>query len=280
MGENSDRPKLQLRHGAVEIERKFLVAHDAWRQSAVRSVSIRDGLIAAYKDRKVRVRISGDIATVAIKGPRTGIVRPEFEYEIPITDAERMFSTICRDDTLEKQRYFVENAGATWHVDVYGGILRGIVIAEIELQQETQELMLPHWIGKEVTGDSFYRKINMRARALRAHRQGLSPEIQDGGKSDVSQRNKGAKSEEEKPVLEANWQCDGSSWLWHSPEGEFVIAPAEIGGAACYQLTYEGWTTLEQIGINDCDDPVDELKQRAKRHFARLVEKMREASAR
>ena len=137
MREKSERPKLQLHHRPIEIERKFLVANDAWRQSAVRSVSIRDGLIAVYQDRKVRVRISGDIATVAIKGPRIGIVRPEIEYEIPIADAERMLSTICRDDTLEKQRFFVENAGATWHVDVYGGILQGVVIAEIELQQET-----------------------------------------------------------------------------------------------------------------------------------------------
>jgi hypothetical protein len=98
------------------------------------------------------------------------------------------------------------------------------------------------------------------------------------GKADISQRNKKAKSEEEQPSLEADWQCDGSSWLWHSPEGEFSIAPAEIGGAAYYQLTYEGWTTLDQIGINDCDDPVDELKQRAQRHIARLVEEMSKAS--
>jgi CYTH domain-containing protein len=127
---------------------------------------IRDGLIAAYKDRKVRVRVAGDIATVAIKGPRTGLVRPEFEYEIPLADAERMLSTFCRDDTLEKQRFFVEDAGATWHVDVYCGLLQGIVLAEIELKEETQELILPRWVGKEVTGDPFYRKINMRARAL------------------------------------------------------------------------------------------------------------------
>jgi adenylate cyclase len=99
----------------------------------VRSVSIRDGLIAVYKDRKVRVRISGDIATVAIKGPRIGIVRPEFEYEIPIADYERMFSTLCQDDTLEKQRLFVEDAGATWYVDIYRGLLQGFIIAEIEL---------------------------------------------------------------------------------------------------------------------------------------------------
>ena len=171
--EKSDRPRLRLHHGPVEIERKFLVANDEWRLSAIGSVSIRDGLIAAYEGRKVRVRISGDIATVAIKGQRTGIVRPEFEYEIPIADAERMLSTVCRDDTLEKQRFFVEDTGATWHVDVYGGILQGVVIAEIELEQETQELILPRWIGKEVTGDSFYKKINMRARALKAHRQEL-----------------------------------------------------------------------------------------------------------
>ena len=127
-----------------EIERKFLIASDEWKRSVVRRVSIRDGLIAVYRDREMRVRITGDIATVAIKGPLIGIVRAEFEYEFPIDHAERMLSTFCRDDTLEKQRFFVENAEATWHVDVYGGILQGIVIAEIELQQEIQELILLH----------------------------------------------------------------------------------------------------------------------------------------
>jgi adenylate cyclase len=169
--EKSDQPRLQLHHGPVEIERKFLVANDEWRLSAVGSVSIRDGLIAAYEGRKVRVRISGDTATVAVKGPRTGISRPEFEYEIPIADAERMFLTVCGEQILEKQRFFVHDAGATWHVDVYGGLLQGFVIAEIELNQESQELILPLWIGKEVTGDSFFRKTNLRERAQKAHRQ-------------------------------------------------------------------------------------------------------------
>jgi CYTH domain-containing protein len=170
--EKSDRPKLQLHHSPVEIERKFLVANNEWRQLAVRSVSIRDGLIAIYRDRKVRVRISEDIATIAIKGPRIGIGRPEFEYEIPMDDAERMLSIICQDDILEKQRFFVEDAGTTWQVDVYGGILQGVILAEVELKQESQELILPRWIGKEVTGDSFYKKVNMRARALKAHHEG------------------------------------------------------------------------------------------------------------
>jgi adenylate cyclase len=170
--EKSNRSKLQLHHGRVEIERKFLVTNDEWRQLAVRSVRLRDGLIAAYKDRKVRVRIAGDdIATVAIKGPRVGIAQAEFEYEIPIADAERILSTICQGDTLEKERFFVEDAGGMWHVDVYSGILQGIVIAEIELNNEIQEPILPRWIGKEVTGDPDFRKINMRARALNAHRE-------------------------------------------------------------------------------------------------------------
>jgi adenylate cyclase len=73
---------------------------------------------------------------------------------------------------LEKERFFVEDAGGTWHVDVYSGILQGVVIAEIELKHESQELILPRWISREVTGDSDFRKINMRARALNAHREG------------------------------------------------------------------------------------------------------------
>jgi CYTH domain-containing protein len=74
---------------------------------------------------------------------------------------------------LEKQRFFVEDAGSTRHVDAYEGILQGVIIAEIELKQEGQELILPRWIGKEVTGDSFYKKINMRKRALKTGRRHL-----------------------------------------------------------------------------------------------------------
>jgi adenylate cyclase len=169
VNEKTDRPNLESPHVPVEIERKFLVANDEWKRSIVRSVSIRDGLIAAYKDRKVRVRISGNAATIAIKGPRTGFTRAEFEYAIPLSDAERMLSTVCDGDTVEKQRFFVEEGDAVWHVDVYGGLLEGFVIAEIELEQETEELALPGWIGSEVTGDSRYRKINMVARRAGSH---------------------------------------------------------------------------------------------------------------
>jgi CYTH domain-containing protein len=162
--------KLHLHHAPIEIERKFLIANDAWKHYVVGSVNIRDGLIASYKSRKVRVRISDQIAVITIKGPRHGIARAEYEYEIPLADAELIMSNICGDETLEKQRYFVEHAGTIWHIDVYGGVLNGVVIAEIELKQEDQKFALPPWIGKEVTGNEFYKKINLAAarRATRA----------------------------------------------------------------------------------------------------------------
>jgi CYTH domain-containing protein len=162
--ETTNRLELEFYQPPVEIERKFLVANDEWRRSVVRSVSIRDGLLGNSKDRKVRVRISGSGATIAIKGPRTGFTRAEFEYDVPLSDAEWILSTMCHDDVVEKERYFVEDAGAVWHIDVYRGILDGVVIAEVELERETQEPALPRWIGREVTGDLSYTKINMIAR--------------------------------------------------------------------------------------------------------------------
>ncbi len=154
---------MELFHSPVELERKFLVANDDWKRAVVRSVAIRDGLIALYKDRKVRLRIAEGTATIAIKGPRSGIRRDEFEYEIPLADAERMLATICSGDVLEKRRYFVEASRAVWHVDVYAGALDGIVLAEIELAHENEDLALPPWIGREVTDDLRYRKVNLVA---------------------------------------------------------------------------------------------------------------------
>ena len=92
----------------------------------------------------MRVRITGDIATVAIKGPLIGIVRAEFEYEFPIDHAERMLQPSVEMILWRNSVSSSRTPGQTWHVDVYDGILQGIVIAEIELQRETQELILPH----------------------------------------------------------------------------------------------------------------------------------------
>lgn len=146
---------------AVEIERKFLVASDRWKEEVVRSVRLRDGLISSSERGKVRVRITDDKATLAIKGPRRGLSRDEYEYEIPFEDGVALLERHCAHDILEKTRFFVPAGDLVWEVDVYSGILSGVVIAEIELPSEDTDFDRPSWLGAEVTGREEYRKINM-----------------------------------------------------------------------------------------------------------------------
>ena len=150
---------------AQEIERKFLVANHNWKNSVIQGIRIRDGLIANNKGNKARVRIANDVATIALKSRRSGLARTEFEYVIPYSDAEEMLRIMCEGNVLDKTRHFVSHAGNTWHVDVYEGLLDGVVLAEIELTEADQKLTLPDWIGVEVTADPRYRKINMVAAA-------------------------------------------------------------------------------------------------------------------
>ena len=154
----------------LEIERKFLVANDVWKTSMARSIRIRDGLIASNNGHKARVRISDAKATITLKSRRIGPTRTEFEYAIPLSDGEEMLQTMCDGHVLDKVRHLVPHAGATWHVDVYDGILNGVVLAEIELERADQKLELPAWIGKEVTGDPSYRKVNLLAQRIAAWR--------------------------------------------------------------------------------------------------------------
>lgn len=156
----------------IEIERKFLLASDRWRVLVQRSVHIQDGLISASDDRKTRVRIIGEQATLAVKTKRVAGVREEFEYDIPMTDASRLM-LCCGDNVTVKTRHYVQHAGMTWEIDEYDGLLTGVILAEVELSAADQQIDLPEWIGAEVTLDAPYRKINM----LRA-RQGLPQEEQ------------------------------------------------------------------------------------------------------
>jgi len=161
-----------------EIERKFLLANDRWKSSIVKSVRIRDGLIAIMNGRKARVRIMGDQATIAVKGQHKGLGRSEFEYPIPTSDAEEILRTMCDDRVLQKVRNYVPYAGLTWEIDVYDGILKGVVIAEVELDRADRALELPDWVGEEITGDLRYSKLNMEKAARR--RAGVK-ENGDGG---------------------------------------------------------------------------------------------------
>lgn len=155
----------------MEIERKFLVADDSWKNAVVGSVRIRDGLIASTSGQKVRVRISDSTATVVLKSPKSGLSRFEFEYPIPLSDAQTIMRAMCTGHILDKIRYFVAHGGATWSVDVYSGLLQGIVIAEIELARPDQAVDLPDWVGREITEDPQYRKINLEAQRLSDRRR-------------------------------------------------------------------------------------------------------------
>jgi CYTH domain-containing protein len=150
---------------SIEIERKFLVANDGWRRRFVRMQRIRDGLVAATDDRKVRVRICDERATIAVKAKREGFTDAEFEYEIPKGDAEEMLASYCGQQ-LTKRRYDVPYRGHTWQVDVYEGLLEGVILADVELPRADIDVPLPDWVGTEVTGRPEYKKRNMLAARL------------------------------------------------------------------------------------------------------------------
>jgi adenylate cyclase len=138
----------------VEIERKFLVRDDSWRGLG-RAVRIRQGYIAADESRSVRVRRAGDRAFLTVKGGQ-GLVRSEYEYEIPADDADEMLDTLCGGPLIDKQRHAIDFAGLEWVVDEFEGAHAGLVLAEVELDHADQIVELPRWIGREVTGDPRY----------------------------------------------------------------------------------------------------------------------------
>jgi len=166
---------------ALEIERKFLVRDDSWRLQSSRCDRLVDGLLATAKARKVRVRLWPDRATIAIKTRKKGRVRFEFEYEIPIEDARYMLEAECGRSVLAKTRHIVPHAGRNWEVDEYETPLDGVVLAEIELATENEDLVLPPWIGAEVTEDPAFRKTKLFAdRARKRFRTASSGFSRDG----------------------------------------------------------------------------------------------------
>jgi adenylate cyclase len=142
----------------AEIERKFLVQGDGWRAGARQRLC--QGYLNRDKERTVRVRIAGSQAFLTIKGVTRGATRAEFEYEIPLPDAEQLL-TLSDGPILEKDRYVLMHEGARWEVDEFLGANAGLVIAEIELQSENQLFHRPPWLGKEVTSDRRYYNSNL-----------------------------------------------------------------------------------------------------------------------
>ncbi len=139
----------------TEIERKFLLIGDAWRENA-RGTLLRQGYISTQPGRTVRVRTANNQGYLTLKGKTTGITRCEFEYPIPLDDANMLLDQLCEQPILEKIRYLIDYKGFTWEVDEFLGDNAGLLIAEIELEAEDQSFAKPEWIGEEVSGDRRY----------------------------------------------------------------------------------------------------------------------------
>ena len=140
---------------ALEIERKFLVQGDAWRDFGV-PVPFRQGYLCTEPGRTVRVRVAGLHAFLTIKGASAGPSRPEFEYEIPLDDAGFLLDRLCQRPLIEKERREIVHAGMTWVVDEFFGENAGLIVAEIELDTPDQSVDMPDWAGVEVTDDARY----------------------------------------------------------------------------------------------------------------------------
>lgn len=143
-----------------EIERKFLVKNGAWKAGAQGTV-YRQGYLSSVKERVVRVRTIEDKGFLTIKGLTKGVSRSEFEYEISVGDANAMLDHICEKPLIEKTRYRVPVGGLVFEVDEFFGENAGLVVAEVELQDEKQRIDLPDWIGAEVSGDPRYFNSNL-----------------------------------------------------------------------------------------------------------------------
>ena len=154
---------------AIEIERKFLVLDDSYKREAFSSSHIRQGYLSRERGKTIRVRIRDTQAFLTIKGPSVdgGLSRPEFEYEIPLDDAEKLM-TLCEPGIIDKTRWLVKSGDHTFEVDEFFGDNEGLVMAEVELRSRSEEPTMPSFIGQEVTGDRRYYNSQLRRHPYRS----------------------------------------------------------------------------------------------------------------
>ncbi|MEE9253978.1 MAG: CYTH domain-containing protein [Pseudomonadales bacterium] len=152
---------------ATEIERKFLVGDTAFLAGHV-GKPLKQAYLASGNAIMVRVRIAGAQAWLTLKGPTVGRSRPEFEYEIPRSDARELMELAPHAPIVEKTRFRIPREDLVWEVDVFQGANAGLVTAEVELENEDQQIAVPPWIEREVTEDARYANANL---ALRPYRE-------------------------------------------------------------------------------------------------------------
>ncbi len=144
---------------ATEIERKFLVTNDGWREAVYKSVRYRQGYLASDKGCSVRVRISDKEAHLNIKSATLGISRLEYDYPIPVEDADEILDRLCTSPVVEKTRHYVRQGTHVWEIDVFEGENTGLIVAEIELGSEDETFERPAWLGEDVSHDKRYYNV-------------------------------------------------------------------------------------------------------------------------
>jgi len=145
----------------IEIERKFLLSNNSWRDEVVKSSRIRQGYMGIIDKASVRIRIQGDKANINVKSATLDIRRMEYEYEIPLDEAEEMLDQLCNQPQIDKTRFIVKRDGHVWEIDEFYGDNEGLTVAEVELDDEDEEIIKPDWIGEEVTTDPRYYNVSL-----------------------------------------------------------------------------------------------------------------------
>lgn len=145
---------------AEEIEKKYRVQNDEWRALA-KGILYRQGYLADVGKSAVRVRVIENQGFLTIKEKRAGIKRLEYEYAIPLQEANEMLEQLCHQPIIEKYRYQIPLENVVWEVDEFLGANAGLIVAEVELESEEQRLSIPSWVGKEITEDQKYYNANL-----------------------------------------------------------------------------------------------------------------------
>ena len=140
---------------AIEIEHKYLVKNDLYKEMAYEKLKITQGYLNRSPDRTVRVRTVNDKGFLTVKGRNTGDKRLEFEYEIPYEDARKLFELV-EPGIINKTRYLVKYHSHVWEIDEFHDTLNGVVVAEVELPESHHSYPLPPFIGEEITGNPKY----------------------------------------------------------------------------------------------------------------------------
>jgi len=146
---------------ATEIERKFRMLNDDWKQLVTQETYYCQGYLANSNRASVRIRVAENKAYINIKSASLGIQRTEYEYAISLADGQAMLDQLCTKPLIEKTRYLVVYAGKTWEIDVFYGDNAGLIVAELELNHVDEPFDIPDWVDQEVSDDPRYYNVNL-----------------------------------------------------------------------------------------------------------------------